>query len=65
MEGVRGLPQVHQDILEIQDQGHAPQGMSIIQVTTDFDGGLRPQRAAYDMGAYEYGSREASPPSPL
>jgi hypothetical protein len=37
-------------------------GASVI-VMADFDGNPRPQRAAFDVGAYEYTSASASPVS--
>ena len=38
-------------------------GTTVSAVTTDFDGNARPMGAAYDVGAYEFGS-SPPPPSP-
>ena len=38
-------------------------GITISQVTTDFDGLSRPQGSAYDIGAFEF-SQGAPPPAP-
>jgi hypothetical protein len=40
-------------------------GAAISAVTTDFDGNKRPQGAAYDIGATEYGSSVSAPTPPV
>lgn len=39
-------------------------GQTLAEVTNDFEGGARPAGAAYDIGAYEFGSPPGSGPSP-